>query len=146
MRERMRYLRRRKRRRWQRWVDGIDPWSPRPVDYVIAAALFLCLALLYIGERSYAVQLNRRSIRLEERLVGLRDSGDVLAARATALADRARVMALAQRELGMVVPGPEAFAYIYYVPSNRHGPRARGVTATSLVGPSPEARPRRAGS
>ena len=122
-------------------MDGIDPCSPRPVDYVVAAALFLGLALLYVGEHSYAVQLNRRIIRLEERLVGLRDSGDILAARATALADRARVMSDAQRDLGMVVPAPEAFAYIYYVPPHRLAPHP----SRSLVGSSgaPAARSRR---
>jgi hypothetical protein len=106
-------------------VDGIDPWMPRPLDYVVEAAIFLGLALLYVGERSYAVQLNRRVFRLEERRIALRDRGDVLAARATTLANRARVVAIAQRELGMVVPGPEAFAYVYYVPSQARGVRAR---------------------
>lgn len=143
MREPMRFLRRPRRPRWRRWVDGIDPWMPRPVDYVAAAALFLALALVYVGQRSYAVQQNRRIFRLEERLVSLRDRNDVLAARATSLADRARIVSIAQRDLGMVAPAPDAFAYVYYVPPRGRPPRTRPA-ATSAASVLPTAR-RRAG-
>lgn len=117
MRERTRYFRRTRRRRWQRWAEGLDPWHPRPGDYVVATAVFLVLALLYVGERTYAVQLNRHVFKLEERVVALRDAEAVLATRANTLADRTRVMNLAERDLGLVVPSGESFAYIYYVPA-----------------------------
>jgi hypothetical protein len=116
MRERMRTLRRPRRRRWRRWAEGFDPWHPRPGDYVVAALLFLALALVYIGERTYAVQLNRRIFQLEERVASLRDGEAVLATRANTLADRGRIMTRAERELGLEVPAPGAFSYIYYVP------------------------------
>ena len=138
MPELRRYLRRQPRRRWRRWVEGLDPWSPRPIDYVCAAVVCLGLALAYVGERSYAVHLNRRIFRLEERLGGLTTNRDLLAVRATALADRARIVALAQRELGMVVPGPRAFAFVYYVPESPGGRRhQRWVAAPSAaIGPA----------
>jgi hypothetical protein len=139
MREPMRFLRRPRRARWRRWVDGIDPWMPRPLDYVAAAALFLGLALLYVGQRSYAVQLDRRIFRLEERRVALRDRNDVLAARATSLADRDRIVSIAQRDLGMVVPAADAFAYVYYVPPAGRAPRARPA-APSAAGMLPPGR------
>ena len=119
MRERTRYFRRPRRRRWQRWIEGLDPWHPRPGDYVVAALVFLVLALLYVGERTYAVQLNRDVFKFEERVVALRDAESLLAARANSLADRSRVMALAERQLGLVAPSGDAFAYIYYVPPDR---------------------------
>jgi cell division protein FtsL len=142
MPELVRYLHRRPRPRWRRWVDRLDPWSPRPVDYVIAAGVCLALALAYIAERSYAVEQTRRIFRLEERLGSLGEEGDALAARATALADRSRIVSLAQRELGMVVPGPEAFAYIYYVPDEAGGSRrTRWVGGASAPGRTETPRP-----
>lgn len=126
MRERTRYLRRPRRSRWQRWAEGLDPWHPRPGDYVVAALVFLALALFVVGERTLAVQLNRRLFRLEERVTTLRDECDVLAARANALADRGRIAARAQRELGMTFPEADAFRYIDYVPARRESsPRRR---------------------
>jgi len=116
MRERTRYLRRPRRRRWRRWLEGLDPWQPRPGDYIVASLVFLVLALLYVGERTYAVQLNRRVFQLEERVVALRDGEAMLVSRANTLADRSRVMSLAERDLGLVSPSGEAFGYIYYVP------------------------------
>jgi hypothetical protein len=116
MRERMGRLRRGRRRRVRRWAEGFDPWHPRPGDYVVAALLFLALALAYIGERAYAVHLNRRVFQLEDRVASLRDAEAVLATRANVLADRGRVMRRAERELGLEVPAPGAFSYIYYVP------------------------------
>ena len=115
MRE-MRTMRRARRRRWQRWAEGFDPWHPRPGDYVVAAGIFLALALAYIGERTYAVHLNQRVFQLEERVAALRDGEAVLATRANVLADRGRIMTRAERELGLEVPKPGAFSYIYYVP------------------------------
>ena len=142
MHERNRYLRRSKRRRWRRWMDGIDPWMPRPVDYLAAAALFLGLSRLYVGERSYAVELARGIFRLEERRASLRDRGDVLASRATALGDRDRVMCIAARELGMVVPGPDAFVHVYYVPEHARAWRSGAHAAASPAGLGPAPVPR----
>lgn len=98
---------------------------PRPADYVVASLLFLGLALLHVGARSYAVQLHRQIFQLEERLAGLRDGNDVLAARANTLVNRARIVTLAREELGMVVPKPEAFVLVYYVP-DADSPPMRG--------------------
>jgi hypothetical protein len=134
MRERMRILRRPRRRRWRRWAEGFDPWHPRPGDYVVAAIVFLALALLYIGERTYAVQLNRRIFQLEERVAGLRDGEAVLATQANTLADRGRVMRRAEHELGLVVPAPGAFSYIYYVPPE--GGREAGLRIGAQPRPS----------
>jgi cell division protein FtsL len=117
MRERTRYLRRPRRTRWQRWAEGIDPWHPRPGDFVVFALAFLVLALAYVGERTYALHLNRRMFLLEERLASRREANAVLAARVNMLADRGRITTLAQRDLGMVVPNSESFRYIYFVPS-----------------------------
>jgi hypothetical protein len=117
MRERARYLRRPRRTRFQRWAEGIDPWHPRPGDYLVFALAFLILALAYVGERTYALQLNRRMFLLEERLASRREANAVLAARVNTLADRGRITTLAQRDLGMVVPNSESFRYIYFVPS-----------------------------
>lgn len=116
---------RRRRSRWRRWAEGIDPWMPRPADYVVASLVFLGLALLHVGARSYAVQLQREVFRLEERLASLRDGNDVLAARANTLVNRARIVTLAREELGMVVPKPDAFVLVYYVPEN-DAPPLRG--------------------
>jgi hypothetical protein len=116
MRERMRYLRRPRRARWRRWADRVDLYHPRPIDYVMIAAAFLVLSLLWIGERTYAVQLNRRVFQLEEKQLGLRQTGATLAARVNALAERGRVVERAERDLGMVVPKPGAFQVIAYVP------------------------------
>jgi len=120
MQERTRYLRRPRRTRWQRWVESIDLWHPRPIDYVLIAGGFLVLSLLWIGERTFAVHLSRRVIQLEERRAGLDESGAALAVRVNALADRSRITTHAERDLGMVVPRPQAFQIIAYVP-------ARGV-------------------
>jgi len=132
MRELVRYLRRRRRPRWRRWAERLDPWSPRPADYVVASGLCLGLSLAYLAERSYAVELDRRIFRLEERCGSLAEAGDVLAARATALADRARIVSIAQRELGMVVPGPEAFVRIDYVAPPRGGARVVRSTVPAV--------------
>jgi cell division protein FtsL len=86
------------------------------VDYLVAASCFLALALLYVGGRHFAVQLDRRIFQLEERRAGLRESNDVLAARVNALGNRARVSQLARTELGMTTPKADAYGLIYYVP------------------------------
>ena len=132
MRERLRTLRRPRRRRWQRWAEGYDPWHPRPGDYVVAALVFLTLALVYVGERTYAVHLNRRIFQLDERVASLRNGEAVLATRANTLADRARVMTRAERELGLAVPKPGAFSYIYYVPPE--GGREAGLRIGARLG------------
>src|SRR6188474_1359821 len=80
MRERTRYLRRPRRSRLRRWAEGLDPWHPRPIDYVLFAAITLILALVWVGERTWAVQLNRRLFRLEERATSLHESNAILAA------------------------------------------------------------------
>lgn len=116
MRERTRYLRRPRRTRWQRWAEGLDPWHPRPIDTVLFVVAFLVLALVYVGERTWAVQLNRRMFLLEERAASLREANAVLASRANTLADRGRIVGRARRELGMVVPNSESFHYIDFVP------------------------------
>ncbi|MFQ5599852.1 MAG: hypothetical protein ACE5G2_04775, partial [Candidatus Krumholzibacteriia bacterium] len=120
--------------RWRCWAEELDPWSPRPVDYVVAAVLFLLLALVYVGERTDAVQLNRRLFRLEERRAGLQSEVDVLAADATALADRQRIVSMAGEQLGMTVPDPDAIEHVYYVRSRQSGTRvAPGDTGSSGV-------------
>jgi len=133
MRERARYLRRPRRTRWQRWADGLDPWHPRPGDYVVFALAFLVLALAYVGERTYALHLNRRMFLLEERLASRREANAVLAAHVNALADRGRITTLAQRELGMVVPNSESFRYIYFVPSTGSPVPARRRAASPAL-------------
>lgn len=106
------------RRRLQRWADEFDPWTPRPGDYVLGSLLFLGAALLYVGERSYAVQLNRRIFQLEERAGTLKTEVDVLVAEAVALADRRRIVRRAQDELGMILPSAADVEYVYYVPDS----------------------------
>lgn len=115
------------RRRLQRWGDEFDPWTPRPGDYVLGSLLFLGAALLYVGERSYAVQLNRRIFQLEERAGTLKTEVDVLVAEAVALADRRRIVSRAQDELGMVLPSAADVEYVYYVP----GAAAQGTANPS---------------
>ena len=102
-------------RTW-RWVAGIDLWAPRPVDYVLAASFFLLLALLYVGGRHFAVQMDRRIFQLEERRASLREGNDVLAARVNALGNRARVAGIARASYGMTTPQAGAYGLIYYVP------------------------------
>ncbi|UCE02293.1 MAG: cell division protein FtsL [Candidatus Latescibacterota bacterium] len=115
----------RRSQRWgqsaRRWVNEFDPWAPRPGDYVLASALFLLLALAYVGERSHDVQLTRRVIELEERRETLRNEVDLLLAEVTALADRRRVVAMARDELGMTLPEPDAIEYIYFVADDESG-------------------------
>ncbi len=116
------------RRRLRRWADEFDPWTPRPGDYVLFSLLFLAAALLYVGERSYAVQLNRRIFQLEERAASLQTQVDVLVGEAVALADRRRVVTHARDELGMCLPGANDVEYVYYVPDadTRVGVRSDG--------------------
>ncbi len=146
MRERTRYLRRPRRTRWQRWAEGIDPWHPRPGDYLVFALAFLLLALVYVGERTYALHLNRRMFLLEERLASRREANAVLAARVNALADRARITTLAMRDLGMVVPDSKSFRYIYFVPSAGTGvpalPHAASPALAAAASPAAGARGR----
>jgi len=104
-------------RAW-RWLAGIDPWTPRPLDYVLAASLFLVVALLHVGGRYLAVQMDRRIFRYEERRASLREGNDVLAARVNALGNRARIMDIARTSLGMKTPAAEAYGLIYYVPGS----------------------------
>lgn len=104
------------RRCVQRWADEFDPWTPRPGDYVLISVLFLGAVLLYVGERSCAVQLNRRVFQLEERAGALRTQVDVLVAEAVALADRRRIVTRAREELGMTLPSAADIEYVYYVP------------------------------
>jgi hypothetical protein len=111
MRERTRYLRRPRRTRWQRWAEGLDPWHPRPADYVLFVFAFLVVALAWVGVR--------RLFTLEERSVALRETDAALAARANALTDRAHLTERAQRELGMVVPKGGDFQAIAYLPKQR---------------------------
>jgi cell division protein FtsB len=117
MQEHTPHWRRTRRNRWQRWAEGIDPWHPRPADYLLFAVAFLVVSLAWVGARTAAVQLNRRLFALEERAVALREANAALAARATALADRTQVGERARRELGMVVPKPGDFRTIAYVRS-----------------------------
>jgi cell division protein FtsL len=102
-------------RRAERWAAEFDPWAPRAGDYLVASLLLLLLALAYVGERSCALGLGRRSLQLEERLGGLQSEVEMLGAEATALADRGRVVEFARARLGMTFPGPEDVSYIYYV-------------------------------
>jgi hypothetical protein len=129
--------------RWRRWADELDPWSPRASDYMVAVAALLLLCLLYVGERNYAVQLNRRLFRLQERAATLEASTEILATRATELAGRVRITRLT-RDYGMVVPPAEAVRYIYYVPEHRAQPddvtaRPRAAGVVGLLPHSPEA-------
>jgi hypothetical protein len=101
--------------RWRRWADELDPWSPRSSDYMVIVAALLLLCLLYVGERNYAVQLNRRLFRLQERAATLEASTEMLATRATELAGRDRIARLA-RDYGMLLPPADAVRYVYYVP------------------------------
>jgi cell division protein FtsL len=100
----------------RRWADEFDPTAPRPADYGIASVLLLLLALVYVGERSYALKLNRQSLELEERTGTLQSQVEMLVAAANELADRARVVTLARDKLHMQFPGADAVGYIYYVP------------------------------
>lgn len=102
---------------WRRWADELDPWSPRPSDHLTLALLFLLFCLLYVGERNHAVQLNRDLFRLQERVATLECSTELLAASATELAGRERILNLARRN-GMVVPPASAVRVIYFVPEN----------------------------
>ena len=108
----------------QRWSAEFDPWTPRPGDYVLASLLFLGAVLLYVGERSYAVRLNRRIFELEERAGTLQTDVDVLVAQAVALADRRRIVTRAREELGMTLPSAEDIEYVYYVPDTTGETRA----------------------
>jgi cell division protein FtsB len=115
------------RRRLRRWADEFDPWTPRPGDYVLISVLFLGAMLLYVGERSYAVQLNRRVFQLQERAGTLQTQVDVLVAEAVALADRRRIVTRARNELGMTLPNAADIEYVYYVPDAvRDQPGAHG--------------------
>jgi cell division protein FtsL len=125
----------------RRWAEGLDPWHPRPIDYVLFAALSLVLALVWVGERTWAVQLNRRMFRLEERAASLREANAILAASANALADRGRVSSLARRELGMIVPDSESFRTIFYVPRRGESVNGGGRSAPSTE-PAAAAAPR----
>ena len=87
---------------------------------MLASLLLLLLALAYVGERSYAVQLSRRILELEARREALRTDVEMLGAEATTLADRGRVVGLARERLGLVFPDADDVAYIYYV-----SPRAK---------------------
>ncbi len=102
------------RQRLRRWFEDFDPWTPRPGDYILGAAVFLGLALSYVGERGHAVQLNKRIYALEERSSTLRTEVEVLEAEVNRLADRHRIVTLA-RKMGMAAPEPEALEYIYFV-------------------------------
>jgi len=121
----------------RRWAEGLDPWHPRPGDYVLFAAIALILALVWVGERTWAVQLNRRMFRLEERAASLRESNAIAAAAANTLADRGRVGSLARRELGMIVPDSESFRTIFYVPR-----RGESLNGGGRSAPTPEPTPR----
>jgi cell division protein FtsL len=120
----------------RRWAEGLDPWHPRPIDYVLFAAITLILALVWVGERTWAVQLNRRLFRLEERATSLHESNAILAASANTLADRGRVSSVARRELGMIVPDSESFRTIFYVPRRGEGSKDRSTPAPD---PAPRA-------
>ena len=129
--------------RWRRWADELDPWSPRSSDYTVIVAGLLLLCLLYVGERNYAVQLNRRLFRLQERAATLEASTEILATRATELAGRERITRLAG-DYGMLVPPAEAVRYVYYVPEPDAQPidLNAGLRAAGVVGlrrHSPEA-------
>jgi hypothetical protein len=139
MHERTRYLRRPRRTRWRRWAEGLDPWHPRPIDYVFFAAACLLLALVYVGERTWAVQLNRRMFQLEERATSLREGNAALAARANTLADRGRVGGRARRELGMVVPNTDSYRIIYYVPRDGTAPSRTARPPQAVAGFAPAA-------
>src|SRR5262245_45396741 len=97
------------------WSDEFDPSLPRPIDYGIASVLLLFLALAYVGERSYAMRLNRQSLELEERSGTLQSEVEMLVAEANALADRGRVVTWARDHLHLQFPGADDVGYIYYV-------------------------------
>ena len=99
----------------RRWTDEFDPSLPRPIDYGIASVLLLFLALAYVGERSYAMRLNRQSLELEERTGTLQSEVEMLVAEANALADRGRVVTWARDHLHLQFPGADDVGYIYYV-------------------------------
>jgi cell division protein FtsL len=101
-------------RRLRRWYDEFDPWAPRASDYVVGTVVFLLLAIAYVGERSHAVQLNRRLYTQQERASALGAEVEWLEADVTQLADRQRIVALA-RKLGMQAPPAAAVEYIYFV-------------------------------
>jgi cell division protein FtsL len=103
------------RRRW-RWIEEFDMTSPRPADYVIAVLVFLVLCLLFVWERNHAIVLNRQAFQLQEQLTSLGNETDLLASRATALADRQRIVQRAE-ELGMIFPQKGDLSWIYYVPT-----------------------------
>ena len=91
--------------------------------------------MLYVGERSYAVRLNRRIFQLEERAGTLKTDVDVLVAEAVELADRRRIVTRAREELGMTLPSAEDIEYVYYVPDAnddvRDRPSVPGGTGTA---------------
>ncbi len=76
--------------------------------------MVLLLALAYVGERSHAIQLNRRIYALQEQASTLGADVQLLEAEVTRLADRARIVALATK-LGMKPPAAAALEYIYFV-------------------------------
>jgi len=102
------------RRRW-RWFEEFDLTSPRPADYVVAVVAFLLLGLLFVWERNHAIVLNRQVFQLQEQMMALRNETDLLASRATELADRQRIVKRAE-EIGMVFPQQGDLSWIYWVP------------------------------
>ena len=117
-----------RRRRW-RWVEEFDISSPRPADYVVAVLVFLLLGLLFVWERNHAIVLNRQAFQLQEQLMTLGNETDLLASRATELADRQRIVQRAE-ELGMIFPQKGDLSWIYWVPATSEAmPPARNRVA-----------------
>lgn len=116
------------RRRW-RWAEEFDISSPRPADYVVAVLVFLLLGLLFVWERNHAIVLNRQAFQLQEQLMALGNETDVLASRATELADRTRIVQRAEA-IGMVFPQKGDLSWIYWVPAaSKAMPSARSRIA-----------------
>ena len=90
----------------------------------MGTVVFLVLALAYVGERSHAVQLNRRIFALQERASTLGAEVELLDAEVTRLADRQRIVKLAT-ELGMRAPESRAVEYIYFVAGHGEAASAR---------------------
>jgi len=107
----------------------VDPCSPRPVDYLLAAVSVLALALLYIVERNFDTDLERSIFTLREIQAQLRNETALLAMEATKFGNREHVVSYAVNQLGMLEPNPEDIEYILFVPSSeqREASAARAV-------------------